>query len=311
MGAVHNIENWEKVLNYFEANEAMRRKIRDYHIELQVYAQEVPIRLGDSLKLKVVFLNRGEKEIPSGTEFLIVENDYFYGTPYFLDGEDDTIGINDKDTKVVEFELASKNQTNPEKLPLLLEVSLSHPKIPSLYCSTNAIQLTSDLFLKDLTEPDAPPIPEIPYYNILLFGVAGSGKSSFINSVLTTVGKVVSSVAAVGGGTNHVTRDITRFKISQIPGLEKVILNFFDIWGLDANNFQKNMLLDVLNGILPEGYLMKDRTRNTEQLEKNCGRNMKEEFILFSPLCLLVSLILQLSLMLLKKTYNSVYQITV
>jgi len=99
--------------------------------------------------------------------------------------------------------------------------------------------------------------------------VAGSGKSSFVNSVLTTVGTVVSSVAAVGGGTQHVTRDITRFKLSQMPGLESVILNFFDIWGLDDKNFKHRMLLDVLNGTLPEGYQMKERTRNTHELENS------------------------------------------
>jgi len=173
------------------------------------------------------------------------------------------------DSKTIEVVVATKKRKNPLLIPLVLECDLNHTKIPNIYCSTNAIQLCSDLFLKDFIEPEKPPIPEIPFYNILLFGVAGSGKSSFVNSVLTTVGTVVSSVAAVGGGTTHVTRDITRFKLSQMPGLESVILNFFDIWGLDKDNFQHKMLLDVLNGTLPEGYQMKERTRNTEELEQS------------------------------------------
>jgi len=111
-----------------------------------------------------------------------------------------------------------------------------------------------------------PPNKNIPFFNILCFGVAGSGKSSFINSLLTALGTQISAPAAVGGSTDHVTKDITRFQVSQIKGLEDVKINFFDIWGLDSNNFQGSMFLDVLTGKLPPDYKMKERTTFTEKM---------------------------------------------
>jgi len=85
--------------------------------------------------------------------------------------------------------------------------------------------------------------------------------------VFTTFGNVVSSVAE---GTTQVTRDITRFKLSQIRGLERVILNFFEIWGFDEGIYQQDSrLFDVVNGTLPNGYQMKERTRYTEELEQS------------------------------------------
>lgn len=244
-------------------------------------------------------MNRGEKEIPSGIEILMVENEYFHRASVFLDEENDGIGINSRDTKRCSVVLPSKRKKNPKLLPLVVEFVLTNPKIPNLYCSTNAIQMTSDLFLKEIVNPKQP--AKLPFRNILLFGVAGSGKSSFINSVLTTLGKVVSSVAAVGGGSNHVTTDITRFKLSQMPGLEKVYVNFFDIWGLDQNTFQKgsNMLLEILNGNLPEGYQMKERTMNTAELEEsqwNANERRIHCILTFMPISILDSIAIAESL---------------
>jgi hypothetical protein len=110
LGKVHKIEEWSKVLEYFEASDALKRRIRDYHVELQVYAKNIPIGFGNDLHLKIVFLNRGEKEIPPGIEFLITENEYFYRTPIYLDGESDSIGINENDRKTIEVIVQSKRK---------------------------------------------------------------------------------------------------------------------------------------------------------------------------------------------------------
>jgi len=61
---------------------------------------------------------------------------------------------------------------------------------------------------------------------------------------------------------------LTRFQVSQIEGLEDVAINFFDIWGLEGDNYKDDMLLDVLGGKLPDGYTMRERTSYTEEMKE-------------------------------------------
>jgi len=72
--------------------------------------------------------------------------------------------------------------------------------------------------------------------------------------------------AAVGGSSGHVTKDLTRFQVSQLEGMEHVKINFFDIWGLEGDNFKEDMLISVLEGKLPEGYTMRQRIKNTAEM---------------------------------------------
>jgi len=55
-----------------------------------------------------------------------------------------------------------------------------------LHCKENAVKLYSEIFINDFLTI-IPPIKEIPFFNVLCFGIAGSGKSSFISSVLTSL----------------------------------------------------------------------------------------------------------------------------
>jgi len=50
--------------------------------------------------------------------------------------------------------------------------------------------------------------------------------------------------------------------------LEDVAINFFDIWGLDGDNYKDDMLLDVLGGKHPEGYTMRECTSFMEEMKE-------------------------------------------
>jgi len=237
--------------------------VEPYEIQIiaSVKATNYPIRIGESLPLTLQFRNAGREAIPAGLEILIIENSYFYYFPVLFDD----VVPRGRTSVEQTVEIPAKGVKNFSLLPEVLQISVSHPKC-SVICRDNAIKLYSDLFILDLIEGIKPPYDKIPFFNILCFGIAGSGKSSFINSVMTALSQEVTSPAAVGGTTNHVTTDLTRFQLSQINNLEKIPINFFDIWGMDGNNYQNNMFLHVLHGKLPEGYEMRERITQREEM---------------------------------------------
>jgi len=123
--------------------------------------------------------------------------------------------------------------------------------------SSDLYELQSQLFIKDLmTKPVIQ--HAIPFFNILIFGVAGCGKSSFINSVLTLMSNRRENVVPVGGDTTHVTQDLSRFQVSQITNFSNFLIHFFDLWGLDKENYTNYQLVELLLGNLPENTGMRE-----------------------------------------------------
>ena len=81
--------------------------------------------------------------------------------------------------------------------------------------------------------------------NILLFGLAGSTKSSFLNSVFTLLNNNQSQIlhkAISGANVNYVTVKLERHK------LEGTNINLWDCWGLTQKTFKGNELDMILDG---------------------------------------------------------------
>jgi len=96
-----------------------------------------------------------------------------------------------------------------------------------------------------------------PNFNVLLYGIAGAAKSSFLNSILTLLSPKwnIITQAASGGSVGHVTRKITRYSIKDQFGVN---INFWDTWGLTPNSYQADELYYILSGALPSGWDMND-----------------------------------------------------
>jgi len=104
-------------------------------------------------------------------------------------------------------------------------------------------------------EVSAPSNSGSNHLNILLFGLAGATKSSFINSVFTLLDHSLTDVknpALAGGSSGHVTTNIGRYEVPGVPSIR-----LYDVWGLSKDNFTGNELEYLLNGKLPVNFNMK------------------------------------------------------
>eukprot|EP01087_Luapelamoeba_hula_P015406 TRINITY_DN45_c0_g1_i1.p1 TRINITY_DN45_c0_g1~~TRINITY_DN45_c0_g1_i1.p1 ORF type:complete len:420 (+),score=73.50 TRINITY_DN45_c0_g1_i1:41-1261(+) len=108
-----------------------------------------------------------------------------------------------------------------------------------------------------------------PHYNIVLFGIAGASKSSFMNSILALLSTENQLVhrAAVGGGEHHNSRKLAKFDLD-----DGIPVTLWDTWGLTPTTYTSGDLQLLLDGDLPSGWDMDfvyDQFR--EQLERNAG----------------------------------------
>ena len=96
-----------------------------------------------------------------------------------------------------------------------------------------------------------------PNFNILLYGIAGAGKSSFLNSICTLLSPKYNTTAhaASGGSAGHVTRQLTKYPLKDQFGLN---INIWDTWGLTPNSYSQHELDYLLEGALPSGWTMAD-----------------------------------------------------
>eukprot|EP01087_Luapelamoeba_hula_P000025 TRINITY_DN10013_c0_g2_i3.p1 TRINITY_DN10013_c0_g2~~TRINITY_DN10013_c0_g2_i3.p1 ORF type:complete len:317 (-),score=33.98 TRINITY_DN10013_c0_g2_i3:6-956(-) len=92
----------------------------------------------------------------------------------------------------------------------------------------------------------------VPHYNILLFGLAGAAKSSFVNSATTCLSETSKVVhcAAVGGSSSHVSQQLARFIL---PGVNVAL---WDTWGLTMDTYQDGIMSHILAGQLPSNWQM-------------------------------------------------------
>jgi len=99
-----------------------------------------------------------------------------------------------------------------------------------------------------------PPSTEIPKLNILLFGLAGATKSSFLNSIFTLLNRdnptsIITRTGA-GGAAHHNTTTLAKFE------LEYTNIVLWDTWGLTQKNYDGGELEYILQGLLPSKWEM-------------------------------------------------------
>lgn len=104
--------------------------------------------------------------------------------------------------------------------------------------------------------------------NVLLFGMAGSGKSSFINACYSMMNSEKKSVAPSGGGDGHNTTSFRRYRLANISTKTPSQIHLFDTWGLTPTTYApdgfgiNDAFLRILSGQLGKDFKMTDMVPN-------------------------------------------------
>ena len=97
------------------------------------------------------------------------------------------------------------------------------------------LKTSADMFLNHLFQN-----PSKKKADILLFGLAGSGKSSFINSAITAMNHTDTPItkAVAGGHEKSVTTDLKSWSLPRIKDKKLCNYRLWDTWGLGPKNYQ-------------------------------------------------------------------------
>jgi len=95
--------------------------------------------------------------------------------------------------------------------------------------------------------------------NILIFGLAGSTKSSFINSAYSMLSKAVQlGIAQAGGKSDRVTVDLTPYKLIDMDRDKATKYRIWDTWGLERDNYEACEFENIIHGKASPGWTMTD-----------------------------------------------------
>jgi len=121
-----------------------------------------------------------------------------------------------------------------------------------------------------------PVLPSKKNYNLLLFGLAGATKSSFLNSVYTLLSDSphIVQIAGAGGLSRHNTIRLEKYE------LEGTRITIWDTWGLTQSNYKNEQLEQILEGNVPDGWGMSDDFSNIVKLS---GENKISGVLVFVP----------------------------
>ena len=199
------------------------------------------------LRKIAVITNQGREPLSGARVF-------YTGDTYITKQAFDVATVQPGETASVEFLLDADHYVHIKDVPAAMPFKLVDKSGGPLGTFSGSFDMS---WLRgSLEAPQFDPKPfDLPAFNVLLFGQAGSGKTSFYNSVQRMLQSQTDGFAGVNvepvlGGQEHVTLNLKRLASahSSLP------LALWDTYGLAHNTWQGNELEMLMNGKLPAGW---------------------------------------------------------
>jgi hypothetical protein len=191
-------------------------------------------------------------------------------------------------TALVSFNVSVKSVSNIEHLPHFKKLSLINEQ--EMEIGIHNMELSIAPYVKYLSS--------FRHLNIILCGMFGTGKSSFVNSAYSLLNpdpqfrNTVLYYAIASSSTTSVTSKFTRYiSGKKSPGSQRAIpakvnVTLVDTWGFEPskNNFPPFILPFMLNGSLPDSWDMEElSTFMAENLSADKSNTINVAFIVTTP----------------------------
>jgi len=233
----------------------------DYQISF--YYQQENHEIGQSIVIRVICQCKKNQYIDMKNWYVESSSSkYWVSCREYLSG-----------SNVVKMRLQVLSSATIDTLPGTLTITLFDSHGKNVKAENFALQMenfTLGLFNEGTTKR-----------NILLFGLAGSSKSTFINSCYSLVSSVPrQQIAKSGGHDVRVTSELQGYRLANLDTKQASRIFLWDVWGLEQDNYQGAEFEAVLQGKLERGWKMAKPVA-MDDLLKPINEDHKQHCVIF------------------------------
>jgi hypothetical protein len=213
--------------------------------------------------------NIGKNDIPSNSTIKFKENSQILTSIIKIEQN-----ISPNMVAYIQGTIFTKQNSKISDLNRFLDFNIYYPsENKKIFCKYDRIALSTELFIGSFLEWKLP--ADVPAINILIFGIMGSGKSSFINTVITSLSETIEEQTVIGGSLDHVTN---KYEMIQLKPKIGIKINMFDSWGVSGPNYENtNMLNYFLDGLIPDEFPM-EKVYDIQFVEETIKNNYYDAY---------------------------------
>jgi uncharacterized protein YegL len=268
------------VQDFEGAFKILKGEVKTTDLSIQMEAQmtfpnALPARLGEEVFLKLRIENVGRQRIPQGSRIIFKDNPYFK-EKFAIIQKNIQIGEDiELDVKLVPKTKGNKSNLDSQllALPEVLELLVFDADNNQIECDCSGYFINHEDFSGDIYQYK--PLYGVKCANVITFGPPGAGKSSFVNSVCSSLTDHILALNVAGATRNVVTAGLLRFPLYLIPDFADLNFALYDVPGVDGQNYKGDEMAMMLHGMLPYSIDFKHDAARFADVEGK--RNSEEE----------------------------------